>query len=33
MAGIPLVNICFLTPAPTAFKKIGWRFYLLFIVL
>ncbi|RFU26560.1 hypothetical protein B7463_g9775, partial [Scytalidium lignicola] len=33
VAGINLANVVFLTAAPTAFANIGWKYYLLFIIL
>ncbi|OQV06735.1 hypothetical protein CLAIMM_11266 isoform 1 [Cladophialophora immunda] len=33
VAGINLANVIFLTVAPTAFANIGWRYYLVFIIL
>lgn len=32
MAGLNVINIVWLQVAPTAFKNIGWKFYLCFIV-
>ena len=32
MAAIALMNIMWLQAAPTAFKNIGWKFYLAFII-
>ncbi|KAG0650555.1 High-affinity glucose transporter [Hyphodiscus hymeniophilus] len=33
VAGINAANVLFLTAAPTAFATIGWKYYLLFIIL
>lgn len=32
MGAIALINIIWLQSAPTAFKNISWRFYLVFII-
>lgn len=32
MASIALMNVVWLQSAPTAFEKIGWKFYLCFII-
>lgn len=32
MAAISLMNVMWLQAAPTAFKNVGWKFYLAFII-